>query len=113
MAEMQTHVPNAGSVTSSKDMGTRASKGNAAITAAVWFAGARLFQAGAASRGTESIGRSGVQARVNQDDSQLLTVGWRVVRAGVAALRVFLEVCFPCHWFGFNSCGWQRNTSQD
>lgn len=79
--------------------------------AAAWFAGAHLLRAGAASRGTDSISRSRVQAQVNQDDSQLLTVGSRVVRAGVAALSALPEVCFPYCWFGFRSYGWQRNVS--
>lgn len=111
MAEMQTRIPNASSVTCSKDVGTRARSGNTAVAAAVWFTGAHLVRAGAASRGTDSIGRSRVQAQVNQDDSQLLTVGSWVVRAGVAALTVLLEVWFPCRWFGFHSYGWQRTVS--
>ena len=111
MAEMQTHIPNAGSVTCSKDVGTRTRSGSTAVAGAVWFAGAHLLRAGAASRGTDSIGRSRVQAQVNQDDSRLLTVGSRVVRAGVAALSVLLEVCFLCRWLGFHSYGWQRSVS--
>lgn len=71
--------------------------------AVVWFAGAYLLRAGAASKGTDSSSRSRVQAQVNQDDSQLLAVGSRVVQAGVAALSVLLEVSFLCCWFGFHS----------
>lgn len=89
--------------------GRRAGAG--APRAALCRAAAHLFRTGAASRGTDSRGRSRVQVRVSQDDSELLALGRRVARTGVAAPGVLLETCCPGLGFGFRSHGWQRNSA--
>lgn len=82
--------------------------GAGALRAALCRAAAHPARTGAAPRGTDSRGRSRVQVRVSQDDSELLALGLRVARTAPGAL---LEMCCPGLGFGFRSHGWQRNSA--